>query len=94
MLSIKLRSPARVAIASVALLFSLSACSDSSGPSKLDATAALQSLALGMNAVGSVETPGVGPIVVTNFDEIAPLLDQINVGIDGSSQTMFALGMR
>lgn len=94
MASAKLRSPVRVAIASVALLFSLSACSDSSGPSKLDATAALQSLALGMDAVGSVETPGVGPLVVTNFDEIAPFLDQINVGIDGSSQSMFALGMR
>ena len=94
MLSAKLRSPARVAIASVALLFSLSACSDSSGPSKLDSSAALQSLALGMGALVSVETPGVGPVVVTNFDQIAPLLDQINVAIDGSSQTMFALGMR
>ncbi len=92
--SAKLRSPARVAIASVALLFSLSACSDSSGPSKLDSSSALQSLALGMGALVSVETPGVGPVVVTNFDQIAPLLDQINVGIDGSSQTMFALGMR
>lgn len=90
----KLRSPVRVAIASVAFLSSLSACSDSSGPSKLDATAALQSLALGMDAVGSVETPGVGPMLVTSLDEIAPLLDQINVSIDGSSQTMFALGMR
>ena len=91
----KLRSPARVATASAALLFSLSACNDSSGPrpSKLDPSAALQSLALGMGALVSVETPGVGP-VVTDFGEIAPLLDQINVGIDGSSQTMFALGMR
>jgi hypothetical protein len=92
----KLRSPARVAIASVALLLSLSACSDSSGPgpSKLDPNAALQSLALGMGALVTVETPGVGPTVVTSLDEIAPLLDQVNVGIDGSSETMFALGMR
>ena len=94
MASVKLRSPARVATASVALLLSMSACSDSSGPSKLDSSAALQSLALGMDALVTVETPGVGPMVVTSFDEIAPFLDQINVGIDGSSQTMFALSMR
>jgi hypothetical protein len=90
----KLRSPVRVATASVALLCSLSACSDSSGPKKLDSSAALQSLALGVGALATVETPGVGPMVGVNFDEIAPFLDQINVGIDGSSQTMFALGMR
>lgn len=94
MASAKLRSPTRVATASVALLFSLAACSDSSGPSKLDATAALQSLALGMDAVAAVETPGVGPMVATSFAEIAPLLDEVNVGIDGSPQTMFALSMR
>jgi hypothetical protein len=90
----KLRSPARIAIASVALLFSLAACSDSSGPGKLDSSSALQSLALGMGALVTLEPPGVGPPVVTSFDEIAPFLDQINVGIDGSSQAMFALSMR
>jgi len=94
MSTLKLRSPARVATVSVALLCSLAACNDSSGPTKLDPSDALQSLALGMDAVSSVETPGVGPMVVTSFDEIAPFLDQINVAIDGSSQTMFALGMR
>jgi hypothetical protein len=94
MASTKLRSTARVAIASVAVVVSLSACSDSSGPTKLDSSAALQSLALGMGALVTIQAPGVGPMGVTSFDEIAPLLDQINVGIDGSSQTMFALSMR
>jgi len=94
MLSIKLRSPARVAITSVAVLASLSACSDSSGPTKLDSSAALQSLALGMGTLVSVEAPGVGPMLVTSLDDIALLLDQVNVGIDGSSETMFALSMR
>jgi hypothetical protein len=89
----KRKSPARVATSCLAFLISLSACGDSSGPSKLDSSAALQSLALGMGALVSVETPGVAPTVM-DFGELAPLLDQINVTIDGSSQPMFALGLR
>jgi hypothetical protein len=89
----KTKSPARVATSCLALLISLSACGDSSGPSKLDSSAALQSLALGMGALVAVETPGVAPNV-TDFGELAPLLDQIDVTIDGSSQPMFALGLR
>ena len=89
----KTKSPAHAAASCVALLISLSACGDSSGPSKLDSSAALQSLALGMGALVSVESPGVAPMV-TDLSEIAPLLDQINVSIDESSQTMFALGVR
>ena len=91
----KAMSPAGLTASCAALLISLSACgSDSTGPSKLDSNSALQSLALGMGALVSAETPGATPIVATNFDEIAPLLDQINVTVDGSSQTMFALGVR
>ena len=92
--SAKVKPPARVAATCVALLISLSACgSDSTGPSKLDPSAALQSLALGTGAVAFIATPGLVP-TVTDFGELAPLLDQINVSVDGSSQTMFALGVR
>ena len=90
----KVNSPVRIATACVALLISLSACgSDSTGPSKLDPSAALNSLALGMGSVVFVQSSG-GPSTVADFGDIAPLLDQINVTIDGSSQTMFALGLR
>lgn len=87
----RVSSRGRIAASCVAVLM-LSACGDSSGPSKLDSSAALQSLALGTGTLASVETPGVAPMM-TDFGEIAPFLDQINVTIDGSSQTMFALGI-
>ena len=90
----KMRSLPGVAAISVALVISLSACgSDSTGPSKLDSSAALQSLALGMGSVLAVQSPMGGPLDAS-FGGIAPLLDQINVTIDGTSQTMFALGLR
>jgi hypothetical protein len=91
---IKVRSLPGVAAACVGVLVSLSACgSDSTAPGKLDSSAALQSLAIGMGAVVFVQSPGVAP-TVADFGEIAPLLDQINVTIDRKSQTMFALGLR
>jgi hypothetical protein len=90
----KAKSPARIATSCVALLIFLSACgSDSTGPSKLDSSSALQSLALGMGEVVFVQSPGAPP-TTADFGDIEPLLDQINVTIDGSSQTMFALGLR
>jgi hypothetical protein len=90
----KMRSLPGVATVSVALLVSLSACgSDSTGPSKLDSSAALQSLALGMGSVLAVQSPTGAP-VDASFGGIAPLLDQIDVTIDGTTQTMFALGLR
>ena len=92
--SAKMRSPARIAAMSVALAISLSACgSDSTGPSNLDANGALQSLMLGMNAIGSVQTPGTPP-TTGSFGDIGPLLDHINVTVDGSAHSMFALGLR
>ncbi len=75
----------------MATLF-VSACgSDSTGPTSLDANAALQSLALGLSQAG-----GIG--ATTNeanatFSAIAPVLDQVNITIDGASQGMYALGL-
>ena len=90
----KMRSLPGVATGCVVLLVSLSACgSDSTGPSKLDSSAALQSLALGMGSVLAVQSP-IGAPLGASFGGIAPLLDQIDVTVDGATQTMFALGLR
>jgi len=76
------------------LLLSLFACgSDSTGPSSLDSNAALQSLSLGLGAISDLESPEAAPLNAS-FSAIAPLLDQINVTIDGTSRTMFGLGLR
>jgi hypothetical protein len=68
----------------------VSGCGDSTGPGNLDASAALQSLALGLADVGEAPTTPIEP----TFGGIAPLLDQIEVQINGKSQTMFALALR
>ncbi len=89
----KIRSLPGVTAACVGLLISLSACgSDSTGPSNLDANAALQSLGLGIGSAG-VSTP-MGVSSEASFAAIAPFLDHVNVTIDGAAQTMFALGVR
>lgn len=73
---------------------SLAACgSDSTGPDKLDSESALQSLALGLQQFGTNGTTG-NLEVSSTFGVVAPLLDQVSVTIDGSQQTMFAVGMR
>lgn len=77
------------------LLLTLGACggSDSTAPApSVDSNAALQSLALGLGSL-TVASP-TGPLGDASFGGIAPLLDQINVTIDGTSQSMFALGLR
>ena len=87
----KARTLPGVTAACAALLLSLAACgSDSTGPSTtVDATAALNSLALG---IGTDAASGIySPESLVSF---APQLDHINVTIDGKSQSMFALGMR
>jgi hypothetical protein len=95
MMAFPRRSRFGVGAACVGLLISISGCGDSTGPSKLDPNAALQSLALGMGSVGILTAPYGPPMdQAASFDDIAPFLDQINVTIDGTSQTMFALGMR
>lgn len=90
----KMRSLPGVTTGCVVLLVSLSACgSDSTGPSKLDPSAALQSLALGMGSILAVQSP-IGAPMDASFGGIAPLLDQIDVTVGGTTQTMFALGLR
>lgn len=77
-----------------ALLLALAACGgDSTAPSTLDSNAALQSLTLGLNGLSDVGTAS-GALADPTFGGIAPLLSQINVTIDGKSQSMFALGLR
>lgn len=73
------------------LLFSLSGCGDSTGPSDLDPGQALQSLIL---ALGPISGSPTAPALDASFGGIAPLLDQIQVTIDRKSHTMFALGVR
>jgi len=54
----------------------------------------LQSLMLGIGSVNFVST---GPVAIradASFASLAPLLDQVDVTIDGKTQSMFALGMR
>ncbi|HEY3744609.1 MAG TPA: hypothetical protein VGL17_00070 [Gemmatimonadaceae bacterium] len=81
-------------IIACAALLSMTACgSDSTGPNNLDASSALQSLRLGLGGISDIEGPS-GATVVGSLGVIAPLLDQINVTIDGKSQTMFGLGLR
>jgi hypothetical protein len=73
---------------------SVSGCGgDSTGPGSVDPNAALQSLALGLQVVLGAEALTT-PEANGSFGGIAPLLDQVNVTIDGASQEMFALGVR
>ena len=87
------RSHVGVTAACVGLLVSISACNDSTGPSKLAPSAALQSLALGMGSLLVVPSP-LPPAMDESFGDIAQVLDQVDVTIDGKTQTMFALGVR
>jgi len=90
----KVRLLPAVAATYVAVLVSITACGgDSTGPGNLDSNAALQSLKLGMGAVADLG-PTDGATLNASFDAIAPILDQVNVTIDGKSQTMFAFGFR
>jgi hypothetical protein len=92
MLAIRMvRSLSGVIAVCAGLLISVSACSDSTGPGELDPDSALQSLALGMGALAG--TPGEPP-VGSIFYFLPSLLDQVEVTVDGKSQTMFALGLR
>ena len=81
------------ALLAVAAIF-LSACgADSTGPTSLDSHSALRSLALGLNQIGDGQSPTtVEASAVLNALE--PLLDKVTVTIDGSAQTMYALGLR
>ncbi len=91
MLLKRVRTLPGITAACVALLLSLAACgSDSTGPgTSLDAASALKSLALGMGTGGTSTIYGPSSLA-----SLASQLDQINVTIDGKSQSMFALGLR
>jgi len=86
-----LRSP--VSVLACAVLF-ITACGDSTGPTDRDTTAALHSLALGMQSE-SFANLGIGfPLTIDeSFDGIAPYLNQLTVNVGGSQQAMFALGL-
>jgi len=74
-------------------LLAVTACgSDSTGPSNLDAESALKSLAIGLQQIGT-EGSTATLAMDQSFGGIAPFLNQVNVNIDGSSQTMFGLAL-
>jgi hypothetical protein len=75
------------------LVLSIAACSDSSGPNNLDSKAALQSLSLGVEGLSVGASPAAGALAAS-LDVIAPMLDKVNITVDGKPQTMFTLGLR
>jgi hypothetical protein len=85
----------RVTPSCAGLLLFLAACgSDSTAPAPtgLDATAALQSLTIGLGTAGgmtSLYSPSGNGLAA-----LAPQLDQIDVTINGKAQRMFAVGLR
>jgi hypothetical protein len=81
------------AIGTFAVAFMMACGSDSTGTGSVDATAALQSLALGLQTVGGTQDP-TAPDLSTSLGAVAPLLSQVSVTIDGASQNMFAFGLR
>jgi hypothetical protein len=81
------------AISTFAVAFMVACGSDSTGPGSVDATAALQSLALGLQAAGGTQDP-TAPDLSTSLSAVAPLLSQVGVTIDGAAQNMFAFGVR
>jgi hypothetical protein len=81
------------AISTFAVAFMAACGSDSTGPGSVDAAAALQSLALGLQTVGGTQDP-TAPDLSTSLGAVAPLLSQVSVTIDGTSQNVFAFGLR
>ena len=71
----------------------VAACSsDATGPTDLDPTSALRSLALGLQQLGSDGTTATLDVDAT-FGGIAPYLNQVTVTIDGAAQPMYALAL-
>lgn len=85
----RVRSVLKV-VAATALLFSAAACSDSSGPGSVDASAALRSLAL----LGDVSGSGGATFSSVGLLTLENLLGQADVEIAGKTQKMYALGLR
>lgn len=93
MTSTKVCSRLGVTAACAGLLMSISACSDSTAPSRIEPNAALQSLALGMGSLLIAPSP-IPATMDESLGSFASILGEIDVTIDGNTQTMFALGMR
>ena len=85
-------SKREIALLACAMAF-VSACSDSTGPTSLDSSSALQSLAIGLTQFGDAGSPTAAETKET-FDAMAPLLDKVSVTFDGVSQDMYALALR
>jgi hypothetical protein len=77
-----------------AVILSLAACgSDSTGPGNLDSHSALQSLSVGLGGLLEVGSPDAASFV-TSIGTLEPLLGQVNVDIDGTTRSMFAVALR
>jgi hypothetical protein len=89
----KVRSLLRASAACAGLLFSLAGCfPDPIGPSgPFDESGALQSLVLGIGPSGLSSIFGPS---VTSLGSLAVHLDQITVTINGTPESMFALGLQ
>jgi hypothetical protein len=71
-------------------LLGVSACSDSTGPGNVDADDALRSLSL---ALGSEDDGFLFALPASSLGS-ARVLDQIDVGVNGRTERMYALGLR
>jgi hypothetical protein len=72
-------------------LFTFAGCGDSTGPAPVDSEEALRSLARGFGPGSGASLPfGMSPTALSSGGSI----DQINVTIDGTTHSMFALGLR
>jgi hypothetical protein len=80
------------AAASACLVFSIAACSDSTGP-LVEPGVALKSLALGMGSFGADGSFDASTIN-GSMDVLEPLLTRVNVTINGASRAMYGLGVR
>ncbi len=69
------------------------ACNDSSAPTSLDASSALESLAIGLTQLNEAGKP-VPSGLKTSFDAISSQLDRVSVTVDGVPQRMYGLSIR
>jgi hypothetical protein len=72
-------------------LLGVSACSDSTGPGNVDADDALRSLSLALGSEGGSDFLFALPASSLGS---ARVLDQIDVGVNGRTERMYALGLR
>jgi hypothetical protein len=74
-------------------VFSMGACSDSTGPTALGSKSALQSLALGVPSVSYGAALYQSLLIPESLGGIEPFVNKVVVGIDGASQPMYALAL-